>query len=399
MSKILFNTLCIGLFLLSLFSCRTAESESWVDKALKNAEKQSLLMAKKIESMDGRLPRSTTDSDSLVTSASDWWCSGFFPGSLWLLYENNPDPEIRKYAELFTGRLHKEQYNETTHDLGFMMYCSYGNAYRIMKEDSCRSILVNASESLSKRFNVKVGCIQSWEPWGELHFPVIIDNMMNLEMLLWASKETGDNRFGEIAVSHADKTMLNHFRDDNSSYHVVDYLPETGEVAFKGTNQGYSDDSAWARGQAWGLYGYVMMFRETRNPRYLEMAHRIARFILDHPRLPEDKVPYWDFDSPNIPDDFRDSSAAAVIASALLELSSYSDTELAEEYFSVAEKQLCTLASDVYTAEPETNGCFILKHGVGNMPADSEIDAPLSYGDYYYIEALLRYKNLKNGNS
>lgn len=218
-------------------------------------------------------------------------------------------------------------------------------------------------------------------------------------MLLWASKETGDNRFGEIAVSHADKTMLNHFRDDNSSYHVVDYLPETGEVAFKGTNQGYSDDSAWARGQAWGLYGYVMMFRETRNPRYLEMAHRIARFILDHPRLPEDKVPYWDFDSPNIPDDFRDSSAAAVIASALLELSSYSDAEQAEEYFSVAEKQLLTLASDIYTAEPGTNGCFILKHGVGNMPADSEIDAPLSYGDYYYIEALLRYKNLKKGNS
>lgn len=391
MSKVILSTFCILPFL--MLGCRAAEPAGWVDEALDNAKMQSLLMAREIENLDGRLPRSAAADGSLVTSTSDWWCSGFFPGVLWLLYENDHDPEIRKYAELFTGRLHKEQYNKSTHDLGFMMYCSYGNAYRITKADSCREVLINASKSLSKRFNAKVGCIQSWEPWGDLHFPVIIDNMMNLEMLMWAYKETGDDSFREIAVSHADKTLLNHFREDHSSYHVVDYYPETGEVAFKGTNQGYSDSSAWARGQAWGLYGYVMMYRETQNPEYLEKAHRIARFILDHPRLPEDKIPYWDFDSPNIPDDFRDSSTAAVIASALLELCAYSDAEQAGEYYSVAEKQLQVLASEAYTAEPGTNACFILKHGVGNMPAHSEIDAPLSYGDYYYIEALLRYKN------
>lgn len=220
---------------------------------------------------------------------------------------------------------------------------------------------------------------------------------MNLEMLMWASKVSGDTLFRHVAVTHANRTMQCHFRPDYSSYHVVSYSPATGEVEFQGTNQGYGDESAWARGQAWALYGYTMMYRETGDEKYLVQAQHIARFLLDHPRLPADKIPYWDFDSPSIPDDCRDSSTAAIMASALLELCQYVDAVQAQEYFNVAELQLKTLASPEYTARYGTNGHFILKHGVGNVPQHSEIDAPLSYGDYYYIEALLRYKNyLKN---
>ena len=368
-----------------------------VDKVLRSAAHQYLYMADRLKGTDVFPKTYDVKEHKPENSSSKWWCSGFYPGTLFYLYEETGYEELYMEGVRMLKLLEPEQYNVSTHDIGFMMYCSYGNAYRLTGEDSCRSVLINASTALTKRFNSKVGCIQSWEPWGELHFPVIIDNMMNLEMLMWAYKETGKKIFKDIAISHADKTMVNHFREDNSSYHVVDYFPETGDVAFKGTNQGYSDDSAWSRGQAWGLYGYVMMYRETLDSKYLQKAHQIARFILDHPRLPEDKIPYWDFDSPNIPDEFRDSSTAAVIASALLELCTYSDRELAEEYLSVAKKQLQVLSSDTYTAEFGTNGHFILKHGVGNMPAGSEVDAPLSYGDYYYVEALLRYKNYIKG--
>lgn len=382
------------LFAAVLFgSCVKSADTKWVDVALAGAEKQALEMAKEISEMPGQLPRSTNAKGNLVTSDSEWWCSGFYPGVLWLLYEAGGNDEILKYASEFTNRLEKEQYNTTTHDLGFMLYCSYGNALRLTENDSCKNILINGSHSLSTRFNPIVGCIQSWEAWGDWNFPVIIDNMMNLEILMWAYKETGNTYFNDVAVTHADKTMQQHFRPDYSSYHVVSYSPVTGEVEFRGTNQGCADESAWARGQAWGLYGYVMMYRETGDEKYLEQAHHIARFILNHPQFPEDKIPYWDFDSPNIPNDFRDSSTAAIIASALLELSGYSDEKNKKKYFAVAEKQLKTLASAEYTAEAGTNGHFILKHGVGNVPQHSEIDVPLSYGDYYYIEALLRYKN------
>jgi uncharacterized protein YyaL (SSP411 family) len=223
--------------------------------------------------------------------------------------------------------------------------------------------------------------------------------MMNLEMLIWAYKESGDTQFMNLAVTHADKTMQNHFRPDYSSYHVVSYSPETGKVEFRGTHQGCADESAWARGQAWALYAYTMMYRETRNPAYLEQANKIARFILDHKNLPEDKIPYWDFNSPEIPNDFRDSSSGAIIASALLELCNYVDENRAEEYFTIAEKQLQVLASPAYTAKTGTNGNFILMHGAGNIPQNSEIDVPLSYGDYYYVEALLRYKNHDRRNN
>jgi rhamnogalacturonyl hydrolase YesR len=374
-----------------------SNTNDWIDTALLHAEQQARLLAGEMGKRPDQLPRSANNKGQLITSSSDWWCSGFFPGVLWLLYENNPEnKDLLNHAVSLTNRLDKEQYNTSTHDLGFMLYCSYGKAFQITKNDSYKPVLLNAANSLSSRYNPVVGCIQSWGAGNKWRYPVIIDNMMNLELLMWAYRESGDEKFKNRATTHANNTLLNHFRPDNSSYHVLSYDPETGEVTFKGTDQGYSDSSAWARGQAWGLYGYTMMYRETGDSTYLNQAHRIARFLLDHPNLPEDKIPYWDFDLPQIPNTLRDASSAAIIASALLELSLFSNKAAKEEYLAVAEKQLRVLASPEYTAEIGTNGFFILKHGVGNVPQNSEIDAPLTYSDYYYIEALLRYKKIRN---
>ncbi|MDN3668485.1 glycoside hydrolase family 88 protein [Echinicola jeungdonensis] len=330
-------------------------------------------------------------NDKFETSGSGWWCSGFYPGTLLYLYEATRDEKLLEEAERSLGLLEKEKFNTSTHDLGFMMYCSFGNALKIAPKEEYKDILVQSAKSLSSRFSEKVGAIKSWDS-KEGDFLVIIDNMMNLELLFWATAETGDSTYYDIAVTHANTTMENHFREDNSSYHVLNYDPKSGDVNKKRTAQGYSDDSAWARGQAWGLYGYTVTYRETKDPRYLEQAKAIAAFILDHPNLPEDKVPYWDFDAPNIPDALRDSSAGAIMASALLELSDYVDGDLAAKYKENAATMLTTLTSDEYIAEKGTNGGFLLKHGVGHIPENSEVDVPLTYGDYYLVEALLRLK-------
>jgi hypothetical protein len=264
-----------------------------IDQVLSRAESQSLLLAKTMEEIPDALPRTVDKEGKLVTSNSAWWCSGFFPGTLWYLYENSGNKELEKYAWMFTNRINKEQYNKGTHDLGFMLYCSYGNALRITGVDSCKRVLLNGAASLSSRFNGKVGCIQSWGRSSKWQFPVIIDNMMNLEFLMWAAKASGDNRFRDIAVTHANTTISNHFRPDYSSYHVVSYVPETGKVEVKCTHQGYSDESAWARGQVWGLYGFGMMYRETRDKRYLDQAKHIAAFLMNHPNMPADKIPYF----------------------------------------------------------------------------------------------------------
>jgi hypothetical protein len=250
---------------------------------------------------------------------------------------------------------------------------------------------------LFSRFNPITGCIRSWDHnQDKWQYPVIVDNMMNLEFLFWASKESGDPKYRDICISHADVTMKHHYRPDYSSYHVVSYDPESGQPEVKNTHQGYSDESAWARGQIWGFYGYVVMYRETKDTKYLEHAKNIAAFLLNHPNMPEDKIPYWDFDAPTIPHALRDASAGAIMASALIELSGYVDAALAKTCLDVAETQIRTLSTPEYFTETGTYGNFILKRGVGHIPGNSEIDVPLTYGDYYYIEALLRYKALKN---
>jgi len=290
-----------------------------------------------------------------------------------------------------TSLLEKEKNNTGTHDLGFMMGCSYGNANRIEPKPGYKEILLTSARSLSTRFNPKVGCIKSWDSkTGD--FLVIIDNMMNLELLFWATKVSGDSSFYKIAVTHANTTLKNHFRSDNSSYHVLNYDEQTGAVKEKKTAQGAANESAWARGQAWGLYGYTVTYRETKDPIYLEQAKKIANFIVLNPNLPLDGIPYWDFNAPNIPNALRDASAAAILASALLELTRYVGKDLANTYLNLAKNIIKTLSSAEYTGGPGTHGGFILKHGVGHLPAKSEVDVPLTYADYYFIEALMRYK-------
>ena len=268
--------------------------------------------------------RSLKNDKSLQVIPSKDWCSGFYAGSLWLGYQVTGDRELRTLAKEFTSPLEQEKFNGKTHDMGFKMMCSFGQEYKISKDSASREILIQSAKTLSKRFNEKVGAIRSWDhnqdKWA---FPVIIDNMMNLELLFWASKQTGDPQYYNIAVKHAETTLANHFRADNSSYHVVDYDTITGNVLQKTTHQGYSDDSAWARGQAWGLYGYTMCYRETGVVSFLYQAEKIAAFILNNPNLPADKIPYWDFDAPKTSQTPRDVSAAAVMASALFELAQF----------------------------------------------------------------------------
>jgi len=365
---------------------------SVINNALSSAEQQSLLMAKKYENQEGRLPR-TYENGKDVSSDSRWWCSGFFPGSLWYLYENTGNPEILKYAKMYTDRVEREKYTTDNHDVGFMLYCSFGNGLRLTGEERYKEVLLTGAGSLATRYKPSVGLIRSWDHNREnWQYPVIIDNIMNLELLLWASRHSGDTIFKEIAISHADKTIENHFRPDYSSYHVVSYDTVTGIPHKKQTHQGYSDQSAWSRGQAWGLYGYTYLYRETKDIRYLEQAKNIAGFLIDHPNMPDDYIPYWDYDTPEIPDTPRDASAACIMASALVELSGYVDEHLSEKYMNVVETQIRTLASSEYTAEKGENGNFILMHSTGAYPLKSEIDVPMTYADYYYLEALTRLK-------
>ncbi len=365
-----------------------------VEKSLNNAVKQYKLMNKTLP--DSLLPRSVNPDGSLRMSKSYWWTSGFFPGSLWYLFEYSKDPEIEKMAFFHTMAVEKEKWNHNDHDIGFKIFCSFGNGLRITHDSSFIPVILTAANTLTTRFNPVVGCIRSWGSRGDTSgFKVIVDNMMNLELLFWATKQTGDSLYYKIAVSHADKTLLNHYRPDGSSYHLVSYDPKTGDIQYKKTVQGYADESAWARGQAWGLYGYTMSYRETGLKRYLTHAQKIANFLLLHPNLPDDNVPFWDFNAPDIPNAKRDASSAAIIASALFGLSEVAQDTLKSFYLENAKKILLSLSNLPYRSELGENNNFLLKHSVGNMPENGEVDVPLSYADYYYIEAMMRYLQSK----
>jgi unsaturated chondroitin disaccharide hydrolase len=382
------------LFTLIVFaSCsKQKPADKFIDDALSFSVKQYTLMADVMKDKADLLPRTIDTAGNLVTAKSNWWTSGFFPGTLWYLYEYSKDAKIKEYAELMTARVEKEKFNKGTHDLGFMLYCSFGNGLRLTGQESYNEVLLTGAKSLSTRFRPNIGCIQSWNSRRGWKCPVIIDNMMNLEFLMWAFKKSGDSSFYKICVTHSDTTIKNHFRSDYSSYHVVSYDTITGKVEAKQTHQGAADESAWSRGQSWGLYGYTVMYRETKLRRYLDQAVHIADFMINHPNMPQDKIPYWDFNAPGIPDAKRDASAGSVMASALIELSGYVEPEKGKKYLDIAEIQLRSLASAAYLAKPGKNGNFILMHSVGSIPGKSEIDVPLTYADYYFIEALLRYK-------
>ncbi|RFZ81352.1 glucuronyl hydrolase [Mucilaginibacter terrenus] len=336
-------------------------------------------------------PRTLGRNGELVLVPTRDWCSGFFPGNLWFLYEYTGAESWKQKAVPFTTLMEAEKANAGTHDMGFKLYNSVGNAYRLTHDAHYKDVVLEAAKTLVTRFNPKVGSLKSWDNRKEWKFPVIIDNMMNLELLFEAAKLSGDKRFYNVAVTHANTTMKNHFRENYSSYHVVDYDPETGAVLHKQTHQGFADSSSWARGQAWGLYGFTMCYRETHNKAYLQQAEQIARFIFSNPNMPADLVPYWDYDATDIKTQPRDASAAAVTASALYELSTYSKN--GKKYKATADKIIKSLHT-AYQAQPDSARGFMLLHSTGHLPAKSEIDVPIIYADYYYLEALLRQKRL-----
>ncbi len=343
---------------------------------------------------EGRMPQSYNEKEKkLISHEIQWWCSGFYPGTLWYIYEQTGNNAIKKEAERSLEVIKPNQYYTGNHDLGFMMYCSFGNAYRLTKKEEYKAAIFNAAQSLTTRYKPSIKAIQSWNSNKYFRCPVIIDNMMNLEMMNWVTDQGGDKKFKEISVIHSNTTMKNHFRPDYSSWHVVDYDLETGDVIRKATWQGAADCSAWSRGQAWGLYGYTMMYRFTKDKKYLDFSRNIAKFILNHPNLPEDKVPFWDFDAPQLPFAVKDASAAAITASALLELAQYTNGKEKERYIADAEKMLRSLSSENYRAEAGQNGGFLLRHSTGALVLNSEIDVPLIYADYYFLEALKRYKD------
>lgn len=364
-----------------------------IDNTMQFSVKQSVYMYDQLKNQEGKLPK-TAEDGKLVTCNSPWWTSGFYPGTLWYLYEHTNDKSIRTAAEEMTARVEPEKYTTSNHDVGFIINCSFGNGYRLTKNEAYRDVINTASGSLATRFHPVTGCTRSWNS-KKWQFSVIIDNMMNLELFCVSSFYSGNNDHYKMAISHADRTMKNHFRSNYSSYHVVSYDTITGGVISQVTHQGVSDDSSWSRGQAWGLYGFTMMYRETRDPKYLDFAANVAKYIINHPNMPKDKIPYWDFNAPNIPKEDRDASAGAVMASALVELSTYLEGDLSKLCLETAETQIKSLASKNYIAKTVgDNAGFILKHSTGFMAKKSEIDAPLSYADYYFVEAMSRYKRL-----
>jgi unsaturated chondroitin disaccharide hydrolase len=344
---------------------------------------------------DPKFPRTSKADGTVVTVKADDWVSGFFPGNLWFLYEYNRSEAWKAKALDYTRRLESIRHFKEHHDTGFMLGCSYGNALRLSPDDSQRAVLRDGAAALATRFVPNLGLIRSWD-YKPYSCPVIIDNMMNLELLSWASKNGGDPKLRDLAISHADKTLQNHFRPDGSAYHVVDYDLKTGWVRAFHANQGADARTPWARGQAWAIYGYTMMFRETAKPEYLAKAVTLADFCMNHPNMPSDKVPYWDFGVAPGEATPRDASAAAVMASALIELSGLAQTD-GKRLLDYARDQLLTLSSPAFLAEVGTNGGFILTRSTGHLPVNSEINVPLAYADYYFLEALLRYRAVAKG--
>lgn len=381
--------------LYALTACAKQEPmEQLIDRVFAVAKEQCVEMDSHLT--DNTLPRTLSADGKLVTSSRFWWCSGFYPGSLWYVYEYTKNEKVKELAIKNTLKLDSVQYVTRDHDVGFQLNCSYGNAFRLTGNPAYEQVLYRGALSLASRFSAKTGVIRSWNfvrKGRDWKYPVIIDNMMNLELLLSASQLSGNDSLKIIACSHANRTIQNHFRNDYTTFHLVDYDPETGVVRSKETVQGYANNSSWSRGQAWALYGYTMMFRMTGYQNYLLQAEHVADMLLS--RLPGDGIPYWDFDAPGGDKRLRDASAAAIMASAFIELSRYiQDIDAKGKYLGIAEKQLRTLASNRYLAKPGTNGNFILMHSVGAYPDQSEVDVPLTYADYYFLEALLRYKNV-----
>lgn len=383
--------------LLPLAAFGAPDDGDYINKSIGFATKQIGKEITVIQKAKKPLNPITLNNKGEVAYGSPYdWRSGFFPGSLWYLYELTGDESWAKQAEYMTASIESAKNLTSHHDVGFIINCSFGNGLRLKNIQNYKDVMIQAAKSLSTRFRPGAGVIQSWNvnnnSWQAKkgwECPVIIDNMMNLELMFKATQLSGDSTFYRIAVSHADKTLKNQFRPDGSCYHVVDYATRDGQVRHRHTAQGYADESVWSRGQAWAVYGYTMCYRFTRFDRYLQQARKTLYFMMRHPRMAKDLVPYWDMDAPKIPNEPRDVSSAAVIASALYELMTL-DMGHADEYKSYADRIMKSLGSDAYRSKLGEDGNFLLLHSVGSIPHGSEIDKPLNYADYYYLEALSR---------
>lgn len=394
MNKVSFFTLILGFALLATacksgINSQTKNTSATASTLLETRYK--MLLEYPVDSMS--MPRSMNLKSNLIKKVpSRDWTSGFFAGNLWQLYRLTGNSEYKKQAEKWTSFSKKESVNSGSHDVGFKVYCAFGEALKVENKREYQDVIIKGAETLCTRFNEKTGAIRSWDFNKDIwEYPVIIDNMMNLELLFEATKLSGNKKYHDIAVKHANTTLKNQFRADNSCYHVIDYNPDTGAVRKKTTLQGYNDDSVWARGQAWAVYGFTMSYRYTKVPAYLKQAEATAQFFITNKDLPEDGIPYWDFKDPSIPNAARDVSAATVMASALYELYGYTQNK---SYLTYADKVIRTLQSDSYIVNPKINAPFILDHSTGNWPKKDEIDEPIIYADYYFLEALLRKKDL-----
>ena len=389
------NTVIISLVVLTAFGCKNdiktkVDNSDDLEQLLE--QRYSKLASYPIDSLS--FPRSVNLKTNRINKVpSKDWTSGFFPGNLWQIYELTGDDTFKERAKLWTNFIEKEKFNNRTHDMGFKVFCSYGNGLKHYNNEDYMRIIIESAQTLSTRFNDDIGSIRSWDFNKDIwQFPVIIDNMMNLELLFEATKISGDSTFHKLAVKHANTTLKNHFRLDNSSYHVVDYDTITFKPRLKVTHQGFNDESSWARGQGWAIYGYTMAYRYTKDKKYLDRAIATAEFYLNHKNLPEDGIPYWDFEDPEIPNAPRDVSAGTIVASALVELYGYTDNDI---FLTYSKKVISSLKSNEYVLDSAIEVPFILNHSTGNWPKNDEIDEPIVYADYYFLETLLRLKALK----
>ena len=416
MKKLLF-----AIALCSLAACQTQQSSDFdADLALQYCANQVNRALTELQDGNGSYdytmePRNILDGETYWNcrkAAAEEWCSGFWPGVLWMDYaaqnerdERNEGNErngistdsLRKVAEGYTASLNfLETHPVYDHDLGFLVINSFLKGYEATGSEQYKRIALAAADTLATLYNEKVGTILSWprhvKDYGGHN--TIMDNMINLELLFWAAKNGGSQHLKDIAISHADTTMRYHFRPDGSCYHVAVYDTLTGNFLRGQTHQGYADSSMWSRGQSWAIYGYTMVYRFTKEQRFLDHAQKVTDIYLK--RLKEtsdDWVPIWDMDDPRGQQAPKDASAACVVASALLELQQYVDAEKGKTYREAAENMLRDLSSDRYQSRDKN--CAFLLHSTGHHPAGSEIDASIIYADYYYIEALLRYVRKK----
>ncbi|WP_339839175.1 glycoside hydrolase family 88 protein [uncultured Maribacter sp.] len=393
------NRLFLLLFAVALTNCTDNKEESTV-----NIEK---ILSQNVEKTKETLKELTPDQGfarNIPKEQTNWelvgvkdWCSGFWPGVIWYGYEASGDEQLRLQAEKFTEPLKGIAYSPAeNHDIGFMLYTSFGNGYRLTKNEEYKNVLLAAADTLATLYNPKVGSILSWPSQTQFRHNTIIDNMMNLELLFWAAKNGGKKELYDIAESHALVTMKYLVRKDSAIYHVGSFDETTGEFLKGQTHQGYADESMWARGQAWGIYGFSVAYRETHRKEFLDTAIKVSEHYLN--RLPEDGIPYWDFDDVNIPNVPKDASAAAIAACGLLELSKYVASEEQSKKYMKAARRMINLLSEAPYYSGDTNQALLL-HSTGHLPHESEIDIPIIYADYYYMEALLRLQKMDEENS